>query len=120
MSLNRDLAILFTISHFPKDRLLQLCDPMAGSGVRAVRYALEAPNVASVVAADRLPDAAELARETVRLNNVEDKVFVIEADALHYSLRIHVRGSTLSTWTRSVLRPHSSNALYEQPRRAES
>ncbi|MGA3110006.1 MAG: tRNA (guanine(10)-N(2))-dimethyltransferase, partial [Candidatus Bathyarchaeia archaeon] len=81
MSLNRDLAILFTISHFPKDRLLQLCDPMAGSGVRAVRYALEAPNVASVVAADRLPEAAELARETVRLNNVENKISVIEADA---------------------------------------
>ena len=81
MSLNRDLAILFAISHFPKDRLLQLCDPMAGSGVRAVRYALEASNVASIVAADRQPEAAELARETVRLNNVESKISVIEADA---------------------------------------
>jgi tRNA (guanine26-N2/guanine27-N2)-dimethyltransferase len=81
MSLNRDLAILFTISHFLKDRRLQLCDPMAGSGVRAVRYALETPNVASVVAADRQPDAAELARETVRLNKVEDKVFVIQSEA---------------------------------------
>ncbi|MGP8069348.1 MAG: tRNA (guanine(10)-N(2))-dimethyltransferase [Candidatus Bathyarchaeia archaeon] len=81
MSLNRDLAILFTISHFLKDRRLELCYPMAGSGVRAVRYALETPNVASVVAADRQPDAAELARETVRLNKVEDKVFVIQSEA---------------------------------------
>ena len=81
MSLNRDLAILFTISHFGKDRLLQLCDPMAGSGVRAVRYALETSNVANVVAVDRQPEAADLARETVRLNNVENKVTVIEADA---------------------------------------
>jgi tRNA (guanine26-N2/guanine27-N2)-dimethyltransferase len=54
---------------------------MAGSGVRAVRYALETSNVVSVVAADRQPEAAELARETVRLNNVESKVSVIEADA---------------------------------------
>ena len=81
MSLNRDLAILFAISHFPHDRLLQLCDPMAGSGVRAVRYALETSNVVSVVAADRQPEAAELARETVHLNSVESKVSVIEADA---------------------------------------
>ena len=81
MSFNRDLAILFAISHFPNDRLLQLCDPMAGSGVRAVRYVLEAPNVARVVAADRQPEAAELARETVRLNNTENKISVIEADA---------------------------------------
>jgi tRNA (guanine26-N2/guanine27-N2)-dimethyltransferase len=81
MSLNRDLAILFTISHFPKDRRLQLCDPMAGSGVRAVRYALETSNVASVVAADRQPEAAELARETVRLNDLENKISVIETDA---------------------------------------
>jgi len=80
MSLNRDLAILFTISHFPKDRRLQLCDPMAGSGVRAVRYALETSNVASVVAADRQPEAAELARETVRLNDLENKISVIETD----------------------------------------
>ncbi len=81
MSFNRDLAILFVISYFPKERLLRLCDPMAGSGVRAVRYALEASNVASVVAVDRQPEAAELARETVRLNNVENKISVIEADA---------------------------------------
>jgi len=81
MSLNRDLAILFTISHFPKGRELQLCDPMAGSGVRAVRYALETSNVARVLAADRQPDAVELARETVRLNNVESKVSVIESEA---------------------------------------
>ncbi len=54
---------------------------MAGSGVRAVRYTLETSNVAIVLASDRQPEAAELARETVLLNNVESKVSVIEADA---------------------------------------
>ena len=81
MSLGRDFAILFAISQFPQDRLLQLCDPMAGSGVRAVRYVLETSNVVSVIAADRQPEAAQLARETVRLNNVENKISVFETDA---------------------------------------
>jgi tRNA (guanine26-N2/guanine27-N2)-dimethyltransferase len=81
MSLNRDLAILFINSHFPRSRQLQLCDPMTGSGVRAARYALESPNVARILAADKEPDAVELAQQTMRLNQVENKVTVTESEA---------------------------------------
>jgi len=81
MNLNRDLAVLFVSSHFPSWRELHLCDPMTGSGVRAVRYVLETPNVSRVVAADIEPDAVELARQTVRINSVENRVSVIPADA---------------------------------------
>jgi len=81
MSLNRDLAILFASSHFPAYRQLRICDPMTGSGVRAVRYVLETPNVLSVLAADTEPRTVETAQATARLNGAESKTTVVESDA---------------------------------------
>jgi tRNA (guanine26-N2/guanine27-N2)-dimethyltransferase len=54
---------------------------MTGSGVRAVRYLLETPNVEHVVAADREDIAVKLAQQTVLLNRLEDRVSVIHSDA---------------------------------------
>ncbi len=81
MSLNRDLAILFLSAYFPASRHSRICDPMTGSGVRAVRYVLEAPNVSSVLAADVDPEAVEAAMLTVRRNRLEEKIRVIASDA---------------------------------------
>lgn len=81
MSLNRDFAVLFATSYFPTWRQVRICDPMAGSGVRAVRYLLESPNVTRVVAADKDSEAVEAARRTVQLNGLESKITVFESDA---------------------------------------
>ena len=81
MNLNRDIAILFASSHFPSSRQLRLCDPMTASGVRAVRYVLETPNVLSVLAADNEPQTVEVARATVRLNGLAERILVVESDA---------------------------------------
>ena len=81
MSLGRDLAVLFAASFFLDGRRLRVCDAMTGSGVRAVRYVLESLNVASVVAADKNPEAVEAARRTIQLNGLEKKVAVVESDA---------------------------------------
>ncbi len=81
MSLNRDLAVLFAASHFPTQKQLRVCDPMTGSGVRAARYVLETPNVRTVVAADKDPEAVNAAHRTIELNNLEEEVLVIESDA---------------------------------------
>ena len=81
MSLNRDLAVLFASSYFPNSLELRVCDPTTASGVRAARYALEVPNVAKVIAADRHPDAVELASQTVLLNGLEGRVSVVASDA---------------------------------------
>ncbi len=81
MSLNRDLAVLFTSMHFPAWRKLRVCDPMTGSGVRAVRYVLECSNVATLLAGDRDPGAIETAQRTIRLNDVETKVSLVTSDA---------------------------------------
>ncbi len=81
MSLNRDLAILFAASHFPTRKQLRVCDPMAGSGVRAARYLRESPNVGRVVAADRDPEAVEATQRTIELNGLEGEAAVVESDA---------------------------------------
>jgi tRNA (guanine26-N2/guanine27-N2)-dimethyltransferase len=81
MSLNRDIAILFASSHFPSSKELRVCDPMTASGVRAIRYALEAPNVLNVLAADKEPDIVEFARAAVRLSGLEKIIDVVESEA---------------------------------------
>jgi len=81
MSINRDFAMLFAGSYFSPLRQLRLCDPMAGSGVRAARYLLEVPNVAHVVAADRDQISAILAQETLLLNGMRDRFSVVQSDA---------------------------------------
>ena len=81
MSINRDLAILFAGSHFPRSKEIRLCDPMTGSGVRAARYLLETKNVQRVVAADKESNAVKLAQETALLNQVADRVVVVHSDA---------------------------------------
>ena len=81
MSINRDLAVLFVSSYFPPSKQVRLCDPMTGSGVRAVRYILETPNVEHVLAADREGVAVKLARETILLNRLGDRVSIVHSDA---------------------------------------
>jgi tRNA (guanine26-N2/guanine27-N2)-dimethyltransferase len=81
MNLNRDIAILFTSSYFPSSRQLRLCDPMTASGVRAVRYVLETPNVLSVLAADNDLYTVEVAKATARINRLTENISVVESDA---------------------------------------
>ncbi len=91
MSFNRDIAILFARSHFPVWRHVRVCDPMTASGVRAVRYALECANVSNVTAADSNDGSVGSAAMTMDLNNVTDRVSVVQADA-NMLLMSHVMG----------------------------
>jgi len=81
MNLNRDIAVLFASSHFPPSRQLRVCDPMTASGVRAVRYAQETPNVLTVVAADNEPETVQVARTNITRNRLEERVTAVESDA---------------------------------------
>ncbi|HYW00343.1 MAG TPA: hypothetical protein VE862_02675, partial [Candidatus Acidoferrum sp.] len=81
MNLNRDVAMLFARSHFAVWRHLRICDPMTASAVRAVRYVVEAPNVKSVIAADADPRSVQCASRMIELNDVGDKVSVVQEEA---------------------------------------
>ncbi len=81
MGMNRDIAMLFALSHFFPSRQLRVCDPMTASGIRAVRYVLEAPNVLHVLASDSEPKPVETARRTVDLNGLTGKISIVQSEA---------------------------------------
>lgn len=58
-----------------------VCDPLAGVGARGLRYAKEVKGVAKVVINDRSPEAAELIRKNVELNELAGFVEVHNQDA---------------------------------------
>lgn len=96
MRFNRDIAILVANAYremISQERLV-VAEPLAGSGVRAIRYALEAD--AQVYAADIDPDAVYLARLNVEVNGVQERVTVERADANEYLAKLRREGVKLS------------------------
>lgn len=69
MSLNRDLAILL-LKQFPK---MRLCDPLAGTGIRSVRFAKEL-GYKSITANDISEKAAALIKKNMAHNGVQFEV----------------------------------------------
>jgi tRNA (guanine26-N2/guanine27-N2)-dimethyltransferase len=112
MNLNRDIAILFSQSHF--SRKIRVCDPMTGSGIRAARYVVESPNVYFVVAADTDGNAVEAAKQTAQINGVDDKISILESDA-----NLVLLGSTQERFDLVDLDPFGSPApFFESAARA--
>ncbi|NPA05078.1 MAG: tRNA (guanine(10)-N(2))-dimethyltransferase [Crenarchaeota archaeon] len=74
MAFNRDIAVLVARLLARRHGRLRVVEPLTGSGVRAVRYALEAG--AEAYAADIDPEAVRLARLNAERNGVSDRVHV--------------------------------------------
>ncbi len=60
---------------------IRVCDPLAGVGVRGLRYAKEVQGVAKVVANDRSREASELTKRNIELNGLASLVEVRNEDA---------------------------------------
>ncbi len=92
MAFNRDVAMVFARAYAAAQGASQLVvvEPLAGTGVRAIRYALEAG--ARVFASDIDSDAVHLARINVELNGVADRVTVVRADANRYMEQLREEG----------------------------
>jgi len=86
--LNRDLSVLAlkTLIKLSSFSDLRVLDALSGSGVRALRYYLEVPNISLAVANDVDVRAFSLIRENIKLNNAESvvKAFKLDANALMY------------------------------------
>lgn len=80
---NRDLSIaaLNTYSHTRDNKKLRLLEALAASGIRSMRYALEIPNCAEIVANDFDAKAVELIDLNTKLNKVGHIVKSNFADA---------------------------------------
>lgn len=72
---NRDLsiAVLNTYSRERKNPV-RICEGLAASGIRSMRYAHEIDNVSEIVANDFDKKAVELIDENIKLNEVTNKV----------------------------------------------
>jgi len=83
MSNNRAISIIAVSAYalFTGKEDLVVCEPLTGTGVRAIRYSKEVPAVAKVIAGDISRNAVELAKYNVEINNVDDVVEVYSEDA---------------------------------------
>lgn len=81
MELNRDLAVLALAAYAKRRKEIWACEPMAGCGVRGIRFAVEVDNVRSVVLNDINPCAARLAEKNVRMSGLSGKVGVENLEA---------------------------------------
>jgi len=82
MELNRDLAVL-AIQAYQKmvKRELFICEPLAGCGVRGIRFAKEVKGVKKVLINDINEKAYQLAKYNVKMNGLEKLVTVKNEDA---------------------------------------
>jgi tRNA (guanine26-N2/guanine27-N2)-dimethyltransferase len=82
MELNRDLAVLTLQTYQRKmGKEVSVCEPLAGCGIRSVRFAVEIEGVRKVVVNDINPQAAELAKLNVERNKLTERVSVTNEDA---------------------------------------
>ncbi|NPA84629.1 MAG: tRNA (guanine(10)-N(2))-dimethyltransferase [Crenarchaeota archaeon] len=83
---NRDVAVAFGRALKEELGRLDVLEPLAGSGVRSLRYAVES-GATKVLAVDANPLAVELIKYNIKLNKLEDRVKVLlsEANAVLHS-----------------------------------
>ncbi|MEW6505923.1 MAG: tRNA (guanine(10)-N(2))-dimethyltransferase, partial [Chloroflexota bacterium] len=82
MELNRDLAILAVQAHQKTvNHDTMVCEPLASSGIRGVRFATEVDGIKLVVMNDISKRAVQIAKHNVKMNRLEKKVLVKNEDA---------------------------------------
>ncbi|MHA1122522.1 MAG: tRNA (guanine(10)-N(2))-dimethyltransferase [Candidatus Heimdallarchaeota archaeon] len=89
MELNRDFALATLrvyVELYSKKESLLYCEPMAGSGIRAVRIANEIENI-FVVINDKNPHAVDLIKENVKQLKLMEKASVHMEDANEIMVR---------------------------------
>ncbi|MDI6690569.1 MAG: tRNA (guanine(10)-N(2))-dimethyltransferase [Candidatus Bathyarchaeota archaeon] len=82
MELNRDIAVL-ALQTYQKtvNRKIVVCEPLAGCGVRGIRFASEVEGVKKVLINDINEKAFQLAKANVQMNKLNKRVIVKNEDA---------------------------------------
>lgn len=82
MKLNRDVAVLALQAYQSTvGREISVCEPLAGCGIRGVRFAMEVEGVLKIVMNDINSKAVQLAQFNVERNNMVERVSVMNEDA---------------------------------------
>ncbi|MFQ6020539.1 MAG: tRNA (guanine(10)-N(2))-dimethyltransferase [Candidatus Aenigmatarchaeota archaeon] len=82
MELSRDISVS-CIQTFQKQSKLNLniCDALAGTGIRGLRYAKEISGIKKVVLNDKNPKAFNLIKKSIKLNKLSRKCIAKKGDA---------------------------------------
>ncbi|WP_069807491.1 methyltransferase domain-containing protein [Vulcanisaeta thermophila] len=90
MEVNRSVsvAILNAYMDYVGGGNAVVCEPLSGTGVRSIRYALEVRGISRVVANDISSEAVNLMRTNVELNGLNNVVSVNHDDANHLLLEL--------------------------------
>ena len=82
MKLNRDIAVLALQAYQSMvGREISVCEPLAGCGIRGVRFAMEVEGVLKIVMNDINSKAAQLAQFNIEHNNMVERISVMNEDA---------------------------------------
>jgi tRNA (guanine26-N2/guanine27-N2)-dimethyltransferase len=82
MELNRDIAVLALQAYQRTvNREISVCEPLAGCGIRGIRFATEVEGVKKVVINDINAKAFQLTSCNVRMNELSERVVVKNEDA---------------------------------------
>jgi tRNA (guanine26-N2/guanine27-N2)-dimethyltransferase len=82
MELNRDIAVLALQAYQRTlNREITVCEPLAGCGIRGIRFATEVEGVEKAVINDINAKAFQLASYNVRINELSERVVVKNEDA---------------------------------------
>jgi tRNA (guanine26-N2/guanine27-N2)-dimethyltransferase len=82
MELNRDLAVLALQAYQRTvSREISVCEPLAGCGIRGIRFASEVKGVKAVLINDINEKAFQLAKHNVQINGLSKRVNVKNEDA---------------------------------------
>lgn len=89
MEINRDITILLVQAHqISLGRDIDVCEPLAGSGIRGVRLATEIRGVKAVTMGDINENAYRLAACNVQINGL-NKIVVVKKKEANYLLNSH-------------------------------
>jgi tRNA (guanine26-N2/guanine27-N2)-dimethyltransferase len=89
MEFNRDIAVIAVQVHQKNlGREIDVCEPLAGSGIRGVRFAVEIKNVKSLVMGDINQNAYRLANNNIQTNGLT-KIAVVKNEEANFLLSSH-------------------------------
>ncbi len=78
---NRDLSVLFLAAYMERNQMDLMCEPLAGSGIRTLRYLNEIPGDFKAILGDVNPIAIDTAKENLKMHGFSDRGKVIREDA---------------------------------------
>ena len=81
MSLNRDFSVLFLSTYLQDNDVDLLCEPLAGCGVRTLRYLNECPGNFHALMFDANPNAIETIHRNIASNKMGERATAIKGDA---------------------------------------